>query len=484
MRTNQFICTNDLRIKKKIGNDFFSVQLKIGELIYHKSLNISLSKSVNHNIIILGLIINPFNYLQTTQEIADDLSQSNSFENLLLKMEGYSGRFVILSEDLKNFNVFSDFTGMKQVYYFFEDKMFYLSSSDKLLADGLGSEPIINDRKRELIDSSNFLSREYWFFTEEDWDDRFKKLLPNHYLDIIRGNTERIPIQGSYGQVDQEAVEDEVIMVIQNSVKAILNRSKNVFVPLTAGMDSRILAAASYKHKDVLTYFTFERKRADVKRDVKIARKIAKLFDLTYKVFKTRVLTKKFIEKFKFQFIVPRILSKTENIQYYKDHNMDKTIVLMGIGELTGGFFPSNRFTSPSDISCFTGFDNLDFQTKAIEKWFDGAKDYSDRYQLEMSDLFYQEIRLGKWASSGYMEHDYAGVEIFDPFNNKRLTHTILFNIPREKRCSPDYQFNKRLITKMNPQFLNIPFNPKTREMYWDMIKTKIGIYKKNLYKN
>lgn len=71
------------------------------------------------------------------------------------------------------------------------------------------------------------------WYGEETIDDRLMKLLPNHYLDVLKREKTRIPFYGpSY--TDENDLLDYSALVLKNTYVAVASRY-NLMQPVTAG---------------------------------------------------------------------------------------------------------------------------------------------------------------------------------------------------------------------------------------------------------
>jgi len=301
--------------------------------------------------------------------------------------------------------------------------------------------------------------------SEEDWDDRFKKLLPNHFLDIKCQEVKRLPIFAN-SNIDGKTVSLEVQKLLKNTIEAITLRYDDVYLPITAGYDSRLLLTASINLKDKINYYIFNTGKTYVIRDVKIATKLAQYFKLNFKEIKLKELTEAFKQEFSNYFIVPRFLSKTRNIAWFKENIKKPSINLSGGGDYLRGFYNENDFLSIQKTLSAIEYEDIPIHTEAINEWLINVRSYAKEHNLRISDLFYHELRMGKWASKMYHESDMTAMEYFSPLNNRHIVYSILFNIPESKRHTTTCPFYRELMEAMLPNATKIPFNPKTWRDY------------------
>ena len=469
MKINQYFITNDVNVSFEIA-DFNLNSIDDYKIFSHNNLKVNCFEFEENEIIILGDIYDSFNAGCSIGDIGHVLVKSRTLGDLLQMLDKYTGRFVVFSKLNNTHHIVSDFFCQRQVFYRFNEDKFYASSSDKLLLDSLHLELEVDDKKKHLRTSNYFLKiHEHWFLDNTDWDHRFNKLLPNHFLNINKSEVLRIPIYASLLS-DKKTFEKEFLAVLKNSIEAYSNRYK-LMLGLTSGYDSRLLMTSSFTLKNLIKYFTFSRKDTYVKRDVAIAKKLSDRYGLDYSEIIVNDLSKEFKSEFESQFLVPRILDKTKNIQWFKNQALEKTANISGFGgELIRGFYHEENFKNIESICKTIEYELNQSNKDAIDSWLESARTYVDKNNLLISDLFYLEVRLGKWGNKMVHEMDFASVEEFTPYNNRYLLFSLLLNYNADER--------KTIILNLLEQSLegitDIPINPKT----WKDTVKRIIFYK------
>lgn len=465
MRLNQYFITNNTTIKV---DGFNKVNCKDFFIYSHKNLSVTLAENKNCNLAILGFIINPFQPNLSNLDITKHITNLGSKNEILSYLEKCSGRFVLLINLNKDTFVVNDFMAQRQVYYYFKDHFTYLSSNEKLLLDTLNLTPEISNKKQNLSNDPVFLNiQEHWFLDLTSWDNRLHQLLPNHILNCKTKITERIPFYNKESLTYNNVV-NQSSFIIKKSILAISKRYK-LQVPITSGYDSRLMLAACLSENLKMKNFIFNRKGTYVKRDVKTAKILAKKYDLNFNIIDPKQLSEDFISKFKSQFIIPRILQKTQNIQWFKNNKQEeKHINIVGVGGgLLKAFYNQNKFNSAEEIIKEVSVNKNKNNLEAILKWLKTIKNN----RLNKSDLFFLEIRTGLWANKTALELDFAELEEFSPFNNKYFVYSILDNTSIKQRKT--LQFYNDLLEQTHLEITSIPLNPKT----WRDIIKKIIFY-------
>jgi hypothetical protein len=468
MKINQYFITNDIEIS--IEDDAFSVlNIDSFNLFVHKNLKLEHVSDNGNELVILGDVFNPLKPNDTNQIIAKVLVGLKSFDELLKATDKLTGRYVMFTKIRGSYHLLSDFFCQRQAYYWIDDQKLYVSSSDKLLLDCLGLELKMDEVKIKLSRSNYFLKiHEHWLLDEKDWDNRLKKLLPNHSLNISKKIAERIPIYSSR-LIDKISFEEEALVTFKNSILAYSKRY-SLILGLTSGYDSRLLMSSSITLNKLIKYFTINRKDTYVKRDVYVARRLAKRYKLNYETIQIENLSEAFRIEFEQQFLVPRVLDKTKNIQWFKNKNLQNTTIVSGNGgAIIRSIYKETDFENSNTICKALELEPNEYNLNAIDSWLSSARPFAKENGLLISDLFYLEVRLGKWGNKMVHEMDISGVEEFSPYNNRNLMYSILLNYNEEERKT----ITLNLLEQSLEGVTEIPFNPKT----WKDTVKKIIFY-------
>jgi len=477
MRLNQYFITDDSSIKVE---GFNNVSFNEFTIYSHSNLSINIEESTYSKIALLGFIINPFKPELSNKSIAEELSTLTSKDDILSYIEKCSGRFVLFITNKTETFLVNDFMALRQINYIFKNKFSYISSNEKLLLDTLNLNPKISRHKKALSTNPVFLNvQEHWFLDSTNWDSRIQSVLPNHLLDLKLKKTKRFLNYNIEKTNYSEALKQSTTLLKQ-SLLAISKRY-NVIFPITSGYDSRLMLASALSMNIKMKNFIFNRKGTYIKRDVETAKILAKKYNLDFKIITPKNLQQDFITNFKTQFLVPRILQKTQNIQWFKNQQNTKSAInIVGIGGGLLKAFYNNDFNNVSKIIKEVGVDNNKENNHAITEWVESAEPYAKLNNISLSDLFFLEIRTGLWASKTALELDFAEIEEFSPFNNRYFVYNLLKNTSAQERKS--LKFYNDLLEETYKGISEIPLNPKT---WRDIVKKAIfyDAYKKWIHK-
>jgi len=414
------------------------------------------------HILLCGYILDPFEPELTNEQILYSLCESSADTQSLIKnLQKYSGRYVLLYKNKTEFVALTDALGLRQLYYFIDEGNTIISSSPKLILEFLNWEPEISEELKNLLDSEDYKLNESPWLGEYWYDKRVKKIIPNHYLDLIGEQVFRTPL--FIQPLSEEETLDYARTVLTGSLKAVSNRFERIMQPLTAGWDSRLILSASISLADKIEYYVFINNPGELRgSDVIIATGLASKLNLNFKIISTVELKKEFLEDYSKICIYPRVLPKTSNIQWHYFENKNKNAVNINGngGEIVRRFFYYyERKDGAVDIETLLKCRPYNWFFKSeVEKWYSETFSYANEYKIGLLDLFYWEQRMGHWHALYQYEQDVA-IEEFSPFNNKNLLLTLL-RIDPDKRIKSNCLFCKEIIRELLPEILDEPVNP------------------------
>ena len=461
MKRNQYIFSSE---KLEVLPEGFSSH-EYGQFFLYRDENLKsfFAKNGDVEIILLGLIINPFQPEQTGQEIANLLVSFDTKQSFLKELESFSGRYVVIYKNNFDFIALTDFIAQRNIFYWFNSDKTYLFSCEKLLLDILNLEPVISDKKMTMLNDNVFSKiKQQFLLGEDEWDDRFKKLIPNYYLDLNTKKTKSLPIYHLENLSHEQLIEQSVNMLRGTIHGAIIHFDK-VYQALTAGYDSRLILTASFPFKEKIQYFLFDRSTTNISNDIKIAKKLSKRLGFDFQTIKPKFVSESFKKEFDQEFVIARDLPKHQNIQYFKNNAPFNSVNITGDGgEMIRSFRSAETFSSIDKLLQSLLYKPFDYNVESLEQWISKSKNYREQYGLEIGDQFFIEVSMPKWGAKWTLEQDFSGVEELNPFSNRRLIYSILLNTELEERSGPNFKFVRELMETMTPNSTSIVFNPPT----------------------
>lgn len=293
-------------------------------------------------------------------------------------------------------------------------------------------------------------------------------LLPNHHLDLDAGTPVRhFPFEDLALYRTDGEIEAAIDRTIRRAceILRIAAAGTPIAVPLTAGFDSRTVAAL-VKNTPMPTppvYFTFLLKgmrRDDF--DLKVAKEVAAGLGLDYRVCEAEEPPEALREHFEKTFGETRKWDGTFEHIYLK--NFPGRLRLNGsladqIGKASIGY--SLPDWTASALYLMTKHRNVSWRTyPLIRAWRREAKAGARGYPIY--DLWSWELCLGRWSSDDFSTHGTAGLREVNVFNCANILNDWC-KIPRKIRVTKI--LHRRIMEKLAPEMLAYPFNPHKKAL-------------------
>ncbi len=189
MYTRQFIlrsaslCDYHESWKKiNVGNDLV--------LAVHPALNSLVREGHDKQVILLGYVLDPRNPEHADADILDHLlSRSNTPEDIITGTTPLCGRWVMIIATDTSLILFQDPGALRTVYYYFCGNTVSCASQPGLIRDLLQLPYDVSAREYSL--GERFANTEDWWPGDSCPFLGVKRLLPNHYLDLMSKKTVR-----------------------------------------------------------------------------------------------------------------------------------------------------------------------------------------------------------------------------------------------------------------------------------------------------
>ncbi|MEX0779781.1 MAG: hypothetical protein WD491_03620 [Balneolales bacterium] len=381
-----------------------------------------------------------------------------STDKILPAYANWTGRWVLIGND----SLHLDASGLLGCYFSQKGGDLRISSSIKLLSG------IVNARKITL-------KHQDWYPLPDTQYESIHKLLPSQLLYLSTGDTgARIMIP----ELGRESY-SEILDHIQNGlIYALRKASKNfdsVWIPLSAGYDSRLLLAAAVSAKIPVKTFTFRKKnswsafinRRNIpttsyvsKADMTLPPQIADKVNVEH----YWITSGKFSQEALSTFDEHTDNQINENDRAYFSFGqydwLDENDLILRGGVFEVGhcyyykyFAPDMNFT---DMLNSLGLNPDSPPSNSLRKWIKWDKETHNEH-IDWRDRFYIEQRLAGWLSSIEQGLDLVKGENFYAINSQNMFKYLL-SIPKEKRINLNHHVD--LIRKMAPDLLELPFNP------------------------
>jgi hypothetical protein len=445
-------------------------------LAVHPSLEVSIENFDGARVVLIGLAFDASDASALHGAIARKLGQSASvsLEALLHATDTLAGRWVVLARTKTGTAVFSDPCGFRRIFYTPTDQGLWIGSSPTIIRSQIDLELDMADDVRQFLADSRLAKREYAWVGERTIYARCKALLPNHYVDFRSGRSVRFfPRDPIAPQLDTQ-VAPRAAFLLKGAIEAASRHSK-VVLPVTAGLDSRLLLAASRSIKDSgrITYYIDRMGIIGPRHpDIRVPQALAARLGINFEVRNSATVPPDwFMQLLKTNVGNARDLPKTRMI-YSKYLSGDRRLNINGNGsEICRGrsseacrssfhaFGRSSRNSvTGAELAASLGYRAAPYVVAELEKWLVDAQEACSTSGMEILDLFYWEQRMGLWGAQFPAEQDLACDEI-SPFNCRAWLVEML-SVDIRRRMRPDYSLYRDMMNLLWPEVLAEPINP------------------------
>lgn len=466
---------------------------KISESLYvaaHPRLNVEQTNDNGKVVTLIGFIIDPeepkLNDFEVTASLlTHEAFYTDPFESTVR----LGGRWVMIVSGQNDTYIFSDPAALRQVYYTFHGGGLHCASEPGLLAEVCGLD--IDPDAEEFSKSPAFqANKEFWWPGNTTPFREIKCLLPNFYLSERKKIVRRFwPIK----EIEKREAEDVVSLVVkrlQGMVDAISFRGR-IAVSITAGIDSRMMLAASHNHKNNLEIVTVkQRGMPNSHSDIQIPQLFSKKYGLHHTVIDANVKLRNDFRKAYQESVFSYHEKWLPDAQSIYDQYHQEAIVLVGSLVETTRLFPGriapdtyNKTVpigfklSAMDLSNAVGLGSHPFAVHAYKNWLNSADQI---FNYDLGDLFYWEQRSGRWLASAQLEFSLAWKDILTPFNSREIISALLATDPK-LRSAPESIIFKLIIGNLWLDLLSEPINPIKTNVHLSFVKRVVRRLKKRL---
>lgn len=457
---------DDITFKDSVTSRVFKKWNHIYFNNYHiylePSLQYSLYRTKHREVLVMGLLINPFKSINSHVLICKQLAECKDETEFLEYLDEISGRFTIIDNFKNKTQVYGDAGGTRTIYY--DKNHSIVSSHSHLIADLMNYKA--SEQALSVMSSKEFTGRKYLPGLLSPFNE-IRPLTPNTRYTIEDKLVERFFPRRKLSTSKFNDTIDEVTNVLRIQSKLIHELYKTS-TSLTAGLDSRLTFAIQSDNLGDKDYFTHISNVNPIsfEEDVKIGKKLAEMYNEKHTVYEYS--TKNMDVDFKeFKSIWLKNVGMYRGSVYlfktYADnYPSDRLHIRSNLAEIVRVYYKSREGSSSLEkiVNLYTKSDYRynPLVIKSFKEFINIAKfDNEYFYNYNFADLFYWEHRMGMWHSWIVNESDVA-YETFVPFNNRKLLKMML-SIPEEERYSDELFI--RVINNINPDLMDIPVNKK-----------------------
>lgn len=418
---------------------------------------------------LLGFVLDPDRPEATDYDILSSLAAGGLSPAALARgLHRLSGRFVLLVFGAEGLCVFHDPCGLRTVYYRQIDGHLAIGSSPPIL--GLVAPLTPGARARDYW-ASDYVrgKREHWLPCGTSLYEEVQQLVPNHYLRA--GDLAQIrywPFAALAPRALPEAA-DRIARILSQSITAMGRRGPLAF-PITAGLDSRTLLAATKAEAAGMYFYTLRYRKLDEQSaDIQVPRRLLGKLGLRHHLIDCRTEAPADFAAIYETNTAPSHMDDWGQIAHGMLQGLPQDrVAIKGNCSEVGRcqLYPSGHADPHPDAEAFAGhyfgWKDLLAVREGVNDWLSGTRPVAESFGFNLLDLFHWEVRQGGWQAQSQLEWDIAQ-EVFTPFNNREVLELMLGVDPRH-RIGPDHEIYREIALRLWPEVLSEPINPKPPE--------------------
>lgn len=443
-------------------------RVQINESFYltmHPDLQIFKTVHGDKSLTLLGFILDPDHPQYANAHILNDLiTKLSTCDTFFKHTYRFGGRWILIVDDGEEICLFNDAVGLRQVFYTDVGmaKELWCASQPGIIAELCDLQ--MDSEAVDFIDSYEFRTNpEFRWPGDSSPYKEIKHLLPNHYLNLKTGRCFRYwPDKPLTGIKFDEALE-RTASILQGLMKSAAHRF-DLALSITAGLDSRVVLAASKPISDSVSFMTVRQiGKPEDHPDVTTPFQLLSRLGLKHDVIKSSLLMDdEFTKAFKKNVPVAHYVYAPDAQAILNYYGKSKVAVTGSTSEVSRSSFrallnkPLNEKLTVWDFASLQNMGKNQFALSHYEAWLSGL---GNIYNVDILNLFEWELDDGNWLANCQTEFDIAWRDIFTPFNCRELIITIL-SVERRYMQAPKYEFHERLMLKLWPEVLSLPVNP------------------------
>lgn len=375
-----------------------------------------------------------------------------------------AGRYVVIDQGPDGTFLQTDAVGMRSAYY---------STAGGTVSSHAGlTAQIIGDDTPSPFGTKNWfrLTKAPSYPGRATEYSNVLALTPNTELEVTSSNIRRVgPTPRGEDRPAME-VAAELVPLLQSQMQALASQGRPL-MSLTAGMDSRVSLALSYPVRHDITYFSYATYRGDQpspsEPDMLVAKQICEDNGLDFKTVKvTGMLTSGPLNDV-IRSNSRRIHSPSIAAEYREQLPSDSVHIRSNIYEIGRSFFrkASTKPLPPLTAAEFAkrvirvrDHESYPDGVAAFQDWLDTTR-FSDIKGYDPYDLYYWELRMGRWLPAHLTESDIAH-DTYTVVNSRRILE-LLLSVSLEDRLSA--RVFDAIIDLTWPELLKYPINGEYR---------------------
>ena len=376
-----------------------------------------------------------------------------------------AGRWIMIADDGTDLILFHDPCGMRQVYHSTWDSTeTWCASQPGRVAGAI--QAVVAPVRREFLRSDYYRgNHESWFPSPTTPWPEVRHLTPNHSLDLRTRTVQRYWPHSPLRHLEPEEGAHLSAQLLRESLRAASQRFK-LAVPLTAGMDSRTITAATRGIEDVwhytLSWPGLDRDSADLTTPRRVLRRLRRKHHL---IDCPTSMTAPFHEICKASSTLPSYTTGAMAeglIPFFPEGHVQVPGHCSEI--IRDSFNVTDRPRADAEtLADLMGMRGNPFAIDHFDIWLDQVRPVAERTGYREWDLFFMEQEYGVRAAQNQSRWDLVH-EAFTPFNQRGILSAMMGVEPRYRQA-PDHAANRRIIEILWPDAVRDAFNAPEKSL-------------------
>jgi hypothetical protein len=262
--------------------------------------------------------------------------------------------------------------------------------------------------------------------------------------------------------VSFDAAVDRLAQLLPQLMRAVANRFE-IVLGITAGIDSRLVLAASKSVHTRFTYTSVKQRRMHAGHaDLVLPAQLLQRLNLTHEVVVAKPAMSDEFRKLYDEHVLFAQEHYGPDVEAILKRYGRTKVAVTGSGsevcrrELQLGLPFLERSPSPEYLAMRDMGGLHPFTVESLGEWCMTAP---QGYGIELLDLFEWEQGCGNWLAITQLAFSLAWRDVFTPFNCREVLATLLA-APARHRVAPEYRIYRALIQRLWPDVLDEPINP------------------------
>lgn len=434
-------------------------------LTRHPDLNVVGSCDSGAAITLIGYLLDPDAPRASDSDILARLSATVAADGDLFEaLATLGGRYLLIVEK-DGVKLVGDANGSLQVFHASTKGETWCAAQADLLAAELGFTP--DPEAAAYIERAVRELGEYAWPHDTSLYQEVRRLLPNHLLDLRTGLVHRYWPTAPLPRRSVADAKGDIARRLAGMVAAGANRF-DLSMGVSAGLDSRLMLAASRSVKDRMVYYTGQNEERGPRHpDVRIPRKMLGALGVEHHLIPAvSEVAGEFAEVYRSSvpFANQRRLSGLQ--AEYQRYALGRVAVLGNVSENARAFYraemrdlPTRGFTAQT-FSDRRDLGDYPFRVKAVQRYLDELETI-DTHGYDFLDLLMWEHGSGTWFAQNVTEFLCAWQDVFLPYNCRALLLDLM-STPLSARITPATELYAAVARELWPEVLAYPINPLT----------------------